>query len=144
MLSSSKNILTEIPTMFSHIFGPCSLAYLETKLTIKKVSSIKHVFRICFSPRLLHAHEWYFYSSKWSDQNLRFILYFSLLYIQSFSTFYKPYVQFTLRLSLLTTPTSHTLVQATIISCLEDNNNLLNCLFLPSFSPPFSPKKKPE
>lgn len=88
-----------------------------------------------------HVHEWYFYSPKWSDQNLRFILYFSLLYIPSFSTFYTPYVQLTLSLSLLTTPTTPTLVQATIISCLEDNNNLLNCLLLPSFSPPFSPQR---
>lgn len=34
-----------------------------------------------FSPRLPHVSECYSLSSKWSDQNLRFILYFSFLFL---------------------------------------------------------------
>lgn len=51
-----------------------------------------------------------------------FLSFFSILHIQSFSISFKFYIQFFLSLSLLTTPTTLIPIQATVISCLEDNN----------------------
>lgn len=69
------------------------------------------------------------HSLNWWDQNLRFTFCF-LFFFTAYPILYtscKFYVQCVLILSLPTTSTSTTLAHTTVISCLEDTNNLLNC-----------------